>query len=952
MGEFRTPLTGRAPDAGNQVNAWLGKGGLVVTASDRTSRALISEFNRTQQKQGLTAWPAPPITDWRNFVRTNWQTRDQNRASDERLVLNPVQEQAIWAGIAASHRQLATLLEGPLHRLAQLAMEAHDLLCSYAPQYLREGARSAWQQDAEAFSGWLAEFDRNCRQQKLLSPSRLPLELVPLLESDPSPRSPLLLVGFDRLLPLQRELFDAWGEWQELAGAEPASDVHFYAAPDARSERIACALWCRKQLDQNPHARLLVVAQSASARRGPIERAFLEYAGPASLFEFSLGIPLSQVAQAKGAHMLLRWLAGQSLAEQQLDWLLSTGQIAATPEESTALQASVLAMRRHGLERPLWSLQAFLGQPRASERLPLPWMERIVAAQSRLEPLGRRPQSPLDWAELAPQLLEAAGWPGFRPLSSTEFQAANRWQQAEESAASLGFDNRRISFHEFLAALARTLDETLFTPESSQAPILIAGPAESSGLTADAIWFLGADEDNWPVTGPAHPLLPSEVQRAAKMPHSTPQADAELAETITRRLLVSAPTVHFSFARQTEDAEARPSGLVLNARTANTIAPCPILSASSAERVGSPSHYSGAGSINTQPGSPLGIEELPPHLTAPDRPDAQTAAFADDSRIPFPAGRAEGGSSVLTYQSQCPFKAFATARLGARSWQPAEAALTAAQRGQLLHAVLHAIWTGPPTGKGIRTLSELRGLADPGAFVANHVEQVFAAELRPDLRERIPERYLELEEERLTRLITEWLSYESTRVDFEVAGTEVSSTIVLGELTLRVRLDRVDRLSDDTLLVIDYKTGLVSPKSWDLPRPDDVQLPLYAGFALSEEACPGMSVAGEVSGLVFAKLRAGDLSFVGRVGDAQATLLPDLKGGNALVKSPFTAEQLIDWRETIEQLARDFVAGKAEVDPREALKTCERCGLHTLCRIQENQSALSGDEESEEAEDE
>ena len=35
--------------------------------------------------------------------------------------------------------------------------------------------------------------------------------------------------------------------------------------------------------------------------------------------------------------------------------------------------------------------------------------------------------------------------------------------------------------------------------------------------------------------------------------------------------------------------------------------------------------------------------------------------------------------------------------------------------------------------------------------------------------------------------------------------------------------------------MIDYKSGDVSPKSWELPRPDDVQLPLYAGFALDRE---------------------------------------------------------------------------------------------------------------------
>ena len=300
----------------------------------------------------------------------------------------------------------------------------------------------------------------------------------------------------------------------------------------------------------------------------------------------------------------------------------------------------------------------------------------------------------------------------------------------------------------------------------------------------------------------------------------------------------------------------------------------------------------------------------------------------------------EGGAGVLTAQSQCPFKAFAGARLAAQGWEQAEAGLTASQRGQLLHAVLHAVWNGPP--EGIRSLRELQSLPDKRDFVAGHVERVLREEISLGIRERMPRRYLELEEQRLTRLVTEWLEYEATRMDFEVTETEAERTITVGELTFNLRLDRIDRLSDDSLLVIDYKSGDVTPKAWDLPRPDDVQLPLYAGFALDREK-------ETLGGLVFAKVRVGDSEFAGRAGDAKATLVASFSGGNSLVKNRLTAEQLIDWREAIEQLAKDFLAGRAEVDPREYPKTCERCGLQTLCRVQEAEkhAQLDSDEESE-----
>jgi RecB family exonuclease len=209
----------------------------------------------------------------------------------------------------------------------------------------------------------------------------------------------------------------------------------------------------------------------------------------------------------------------------------------------------------------------------------------------------------------------------------------------------------------------------------------------------------------------------------------------------------------------------------------------------------------------------------------------------------------------------------------------------------------------------------------------------------------MPRRYLELEGQRLTRLVTEWLEYESTRIAFEVLETEAARTETIAGLTLKLRLDRIDRLNDGTLLVVDYKTGLVSPKSWELPRPDDVQLPLYAGFALNREK-------ELLGGLVFAKIRPGDQSFAGRVFDPASTLFSGLKSTSALAKNPLTAEDLMDWRAAIELLAEDFLAGHAEVDPRDYPKTCERCGLQSLCRIQEHQLAVEDESEDAEVADE
>ena len=93
------------------------------------------------------------------------------------------------------------------------------------------------------------------------------------------------------------------------------------------------------------------------------------------------------------------------------------------------------------------------------------------------------------------------------------------------------------------------------------------------------------------------------------------------------------------------------------------------------------------------------------------------------------------------------------------------------------------------------------------------------------------------------------------------------------------------------------------------------------------------------------------MEFAGRVQYAKATLRSNLSGNTNLVKIPLTAEQLLAWKEYIEQCAKDFIAGRADVNPREQSKTCERCGLQSLCRVQElrSQTEDGDDPEGEEA---
>ena len=66
-----------------------------------------------------------------------------------------------------------------------------------------------------------------------------------------------------------------------------------------------------------------------------------------------------------------------------------------------------------------------------------------------------------------------------------------------------------------------------------------------------------------------------------------------------------------------------------------------------------------------------------------------------------------------------------------------------------------------------------------------------------------------------------------------------------------MRLDRVDKIGDK-LLIIDYKTGEVTPGNWLGDRPKDPQLPLYL-----------LASDPRAHGCAFAQIKGGNIRFIG-----------------------------------------------------------------------------------------
>lgn len=280
--------------------------------------------------------------------------------------------------------------------------------------------------------------------------------------------------------------------------------------------------------------------------------------------------------------------------------------------------------------------------------------------------------------------------------------------------------------------------------------------------------------------------------------------------------------------------------------------------------------------------------------------------------IPLPIDQVQlvkGGATLLKEQAECPFKAFAHYRLGLRELTLGRAVLDPMQKGLIVHAVLEKIWEQLKSQHALLNLTE----EEREHLIASQVDLTLG-QLNMAGRKKLIQK---LERARLINLIRAWLKQEALRPPFSISGTELNELVTLGSLQFKIRLDRVDTIAEGKKLVIDYKTGEVSAKSWLEERLTEPQLPLYA-------------VAHAAEGALFASLKVGKMGFVGIVKERSEAFdrVQVLEGGKDW------ASQRAKWREQLEALAEEYQSGELQVAPIDQ-KACLYCDLASLCRIKE-----------------
>jgi probable DNA repair protein len=897
-------------------------GHTLVTGNSRLARVLTTLYNQWCLDRGESQWLSPKIIAWNLWLDKLWETASlQGIAGSGRAVPGSRQLISLWEN-TLKNEPLAHQLLRP-ESLAKQLLETRRLMRNWQLDFKDPAWFDDENENYSAFYYWNKAFEKRCVKDDWISPEdRTALLGTALRDSQLVMTGAIDLLGFDEFNTSQIELLSALLENGnpicQLTITARQNKALLWKSIDARNELEQMARWVRYWFEKEPDASIAIVVPDLQSRRQEVERQLEEILTPgaghdvshAKPWNISMGRPLFCVPMIETAFDLLK-LLDHRIDIQDIGRVLRSPwlQGAANERNSRALLEKQLR-EKYPRQLKLADVRYRAGEIKRHDHHgnelpdhqhePRNWNSPVFAAvvnsliRFEQNNRGRRPAS--GWAESFDQLLLSLGWPladeAGTPVQAEEhgqnWQALQAWREALRELASLDATIGQLGCKAAIGQLKQICREKIFQPHTPAAPIQVLGLYEVSGLRFDHLWVLGLHNDNWPPAARPNPFIPKKLQKAAQLPNSSPQRELEVARTITSRLLETAPDCVFSYPGKIDGEDVLASSLL---------------------------------SVVTSDVNDLPAWQGDRWRSAVARGVApQIEALVMPGKLSF--GTARGGSSILKHQALCPFRAFASNRLGADGLETPVDGISAMLHGSLVHSVLEEFWKETKTQSALLALND----EDLKTRVHKHVDAVVKDE--KGLKQRPS--FLDVQAQRLYRHVMDYLALEKERDDFEVVGFEREILPEIEGQAIRLFIDRVDRLPSGEEIIIDYKTGTVEPKKWFDDRPEDPQLPLYA---ISAENTP--------AAVVFGIIRDDGCLYKGVV--SREGLLPGLpprarKGNQDLIDAGLEMPKTIkNWHRILHRLMADFLAGEAAVDPKNGLKTCEKsyCKLQSLCRIGE-----------------
>lgn len=848
------------------------------------------------------SWETPQVMPFDAWFQSVWKSAVFSSTVEPKILLTAEQDLHFWEQAIAGATALETLLSK--HGAALQAQRAFQQLNQALINAGDHRLEFESQVDSACFYDWMVRYERLVDNSDYLSFSAAQRCLLSVLlqqgesENVDASREILLpsaiaMVGFTAATPLQASLLKQIPNVVDIQLTACTGAVESLTFSDFHAELSAAAKWAQAQQKQNPYDRIAVVVQDLKRNQLAVERIFSRQFQSSSssstaehYYNISAGVSLAQVAIVKQALLLLATVS-KSLPLDDWISLINSPFLLNASGQVNAKQKLIQYLFDAGESQfSVLQLKELIVSVNNSTILPADdcFFSIMIEAAAEAQKLRKaKPQYPSQWAVAFASYLTLFDWPGPRILNSEEYQQHAVFESAFNSFSGLDAILSRISLQEALSHFQRHCQQQVFHIETvigeSALPVQILGGLEASGQVFNHLWLIGMSEEQWPSKPSAHPLIPISLQLEFDLPNSSVAREFDYAKRMTESYLLSAEQIKLSHPSSVDDIDVKLSPIFLLLAKQLSIDVFLAL-------------------------RPDPIKKINNHGSV----DSEFEFLVDDTGLPIPSFFSyhglPGGSALLKDHHANPLKAYFKWRLGVRPLESEIKGISALERGNALHMALEIIWTD---------LGGWRQLVDSTEEAIDAlVERSVSLAINRALSRRFvipPYKLVELEKVRIKKTLLTWLKLEAARPEFFIHACELSFSYYYNQHQIKLRIDRIDRLKDGQLMLIDYKSGQAASSGWTNEVLSEPQLPLYAIALAAQEG--GISNSG--SAIAFARVKAGEnQAYVGlSAHDSTAALA--IKGVKAADLESWQ-EQLAVWTSHINQSIQELVNGQVFLD--------------------------------------
>ncbi len=714
-------------------------------------------------------------------------------------ILNGIEEKLLWESSIKEYKKSFFDLSN-IENLSETAIQANRLIDQFniGENTLKSEERS---EEHTFFNAWRLIFKKYCSDKNVITFNNL-LKITEehIKNGDISIEHPLHFVNFEFIAPIEESFIEACKTQVDIEFFKASQTTPYIESRVFLNEEHECMQiveWCKTQIENNK--KILIVTpqldQIIDRLTSMLDKTFHPETFTPSLsqekriYQFSLNTPLFHLSMVYLNFKLIELAARGTSKINELKNILSHSGWSESKELCRRYRLiNYLERKRRGNI----SIKDLIEMSELIEDLndEIPYLKTHLNQIYASHHEWRIKRNPSGWIKAFDMYLKNIQSSLLNPKDAFEESIYEVWNKTSETIASLDNLMGEISIQEMLDVLQYYLKKTTHQHQhQGNFKIDILGFHESVYEKYDATWIMNLNEHHWPIPHQYNPFIPIKIQHDRHI--STHEKRHLNASKILDKFIHTSPFVTLSYAKKMGEEEIFPS----------------------------PTLYSFVSSKLLEDTNFKYKKNKLNHDVIEYIEDNTSNKIEVQKTV-------KSGIKLLEAQSICPAWAFYEFRLGAKQIEDEdEENLTTRLRGNLFHKTLEEFWTEYKSSSLVSALNEKE--------LSKKIQEITHKNISIEKKNypRILSEFFNIEEMRLISYLEKWIHHELKRGDFEVKETEKNIPIHLGCLNFNIKIDRIDEVNQNNI-VIDYKSGTTKTlNEWFLNAYGELQMPFYALFA-------------------------------------------------------------------------------------------------------------------------